>query len=240
MSNIEMLNPDRVLEGSSYSLKKVANRGFWEKSLQDFVTHWPFLLLSIIFSWLVFLPTLVLQSLISQGLFLIIVLTVAALMQVVILSFQKYGNLEKQNKSLQPQLEGIFANQTNFNTWLIFALSNLIVILLSMAYFLFSKYYRRDRCQPKKKMAIKSIKDRCRKAMKKGCLILVPLTTALLQILAVFLSLFASISLAAMTRTPEFRVVGACQEEICINNNTNKFFKEGDICQLEQFRYSMN
>ena len=238
VSNVEMLNPDRVLEGSSYSLEKVANRGFWENSLQDFVLHWKLLLLSIILSWFIFPATLALVSLVRvrQGLFLITVLTVAALMQVAIRSFHKYANLENQNKSIQLQLP----NQINSNTWLIFALCNLIVgiimVILYVAYFLFYECYGRDHHQPKKKLPNKSIKDRCRKAMKTKLLLLIPVTTALLQISTVFLSLFTSISLASSSKTPEFRVVGACQEELCINNNTNKFFKEDDICQLKQFR----
>ena len=236
VSNVEMLNPDRVLEGSVYALEKVANRGFWENSLQDFVLHWKLLFLSIILSWFIFPATLALVSLLRQGLFLITVLTVAALMQVAIRSFHKYANLENQNKSIQPQLP----NQINSNTWLIFALSNLIVgiimTILSVAYFMFYKFYGRDHHRPKKKLPNKSIKDRCRKAMKTKLLLLIPVTTALLQISIVSLSLFTSISLASPSKTPEFRVVGACQEELCINNNTNKFFKEGDICQLEQFR----
>ena len=76
--------------------------------------------------------------------------------------------------------------------------------------------------------------------MKIKLLFLIPVSTALLQVSTVSLSLFASISLATTSKTPEFRVVGACQEELCINNNTNKFFKEGDICQLEQFRCGKN
>merc|ERR1719458_1221941 len=157
-------------------------------------------------------------------------------MQVAIRSFHKYANLATQNKSIQPQLQ----NQINSNTWLIFALSNLIVgiimIILSVANFVFNKSYGRDHHQPKKKLPNKSIKDRCRKAMKTKLLLLIPVTTALLQISIVSLSLFTSISLASSPKTPEFRVVGSCQEELCINNNTNKFFKEGDICQLKQFR----
>ena len=236
VSNVEMLNPDRVLEGSSYALEKVANRGFWENSLQDFVLHWKLLFLSIILSWFIFPATLALVSLVRQGLFLITVLTVAALMQVAIRSFHKYANLANQNESIQPQLP----NQINSNTWLIFALCNLIVgiimVILYVAYFLFYECYGRDHHQPKKKLPNKSIKDRCRKALKTKLLLLIPVTTALLQISTVFLSLFTSISLATTSKTPEFRVVGACQEELCINNNTNKFFKEGDICQLKQFR----
>ena len=236
VSNVQMLNPDQVLEGSSYALEKVANIGFWEKSLQDFVVYWPHLLLAIILSWLIFLVILVLVSLFSQGLFLITVLTVAALMQVAIRSFHKYANLANQNKSIQPQLP----NQINSNTWFSFALCNLIVgiimTILSVAYFVFYKFYGQDHHQPKKKLPNKSIKDRCRKAMKTKLLLLIPVTTALLQISTVFLSLFTSISLATTSKTPEFRVVGACQEELCINNNTNKFFKEGDICHVEQFR----
>jgi len=166
VSNVEMLNPDRVLEGSSYSLEKVANRGFWENSLQDFVLHWKLLLLSIILSWFIFPATLALVSLLRQGLFLITVLTVAALMQVAIRSFHKYANLANQNKSIQLQLP----NQINSNTWLIFALCNLIVgiimVILYVAYFLFYECYGRDHHQPKKKLPNKSIKDRWRKAMK--------------------------------------------------------------------------
>ena len=157
-------------------------------------------------------------------------------MQVAIRSFHKYANLANQNKSIQLQLP----NQINSNTWLIFALCNLIVgiimIILSVAYFVFYKCYGRHHHQPKKKLPNKSIKDRCRKAMKTKLLLLIPVTTALLQISTVSLSLFTSISLATTPKTPEFRVVGACQEELCINNNTNKFFKEGDICHIEQFR----
>merc|ERR550519_1851466 len=99
-------------------------------------------------SWLIFLATLVLVSHVRQGLFLITVLTVVALMQVAILSFHKYGNLQNQNKSLQPELQGTFANKINLNTWLIFALCNLIVglimIILSVAYLMYYKCFGQD------------------------------------------------------------------------------------------------
>ena len=62
ISNTEMLKPQNVLEGSSYSLGKVANRDFWEKSLQDLISHWNLLLLSAPLSFLVFLVTMALMS----------------------------------------------------------------------------------------------------------------------------------------------------------------------------------
>ena len=39
VSNVQMLVPDQVLEGSLYSRAKLTNLGFWEKSLQVFITQ---------------------------------------------------------------------------------------------------------------------------------------------------------------------------------------------------------
>ena len=160
-------------------------------------------------------------------------LTVVALMSIGILSLKKAFNIHGK-KNLHTQLQDIFANKTNGNTWTFVSVFNLVVsviiIVIFVAHFFSYKRHQRDPCQAM------TIKDTIRKAIAKKLYIVIPFTTALLQILTVSLSLFTSASLAARPKAPEFMVVGACEEEICINDKTNKFFKEGDICHFENFR----
>ena len=61
VSSVEMLEPKKVLEGSKYALEKLAIRGFWEKSLQDFVSSKPLLFLSVFLSISIFLVCLILS-----------------------------------------------------------------------------------------------------------------------------------------------------------------------------------
>jgi len=64
---------------------------------------------------------------------------------------------------------------------------------------------------------------------------LVPMISLLIKVLLVVLAI-NSATLLASPSIKEFRVIGACPEELCINNSTNKFFAEGDLCVPEHFK----
>ena len=66
-------------------------------------------------------------------------------------------------------------------------------------------------------------------------ILLVPLFCLLLTSVLVVLTLYSSSCLVSPS-VKEFRVVGACPEELCINENTNTFFREGDLCTPEHFK----
>ena len=115
ISNTEMLKPQNVLEGSSYSLGKVANRDFWEKSLQDLIAHWNLFFLFAPLSFLVFLVTMALMSQATRATLIIVVviMTVTAMMHITILSLHESENLKNQRKNLQSEMRGVFENRTN-------------------------------------------------------------------------------------------------------------------------------
>ena len=110
ISSTEMLKPQNVLEGSSYSLGKVAKRDFWEKSLQDLIAHWNLLLLSAPLSFLVFLVTMALMSQASMATLIIVVviMTATAMMHVTILSLHESENLKNPRKNLQSEMRDVF------------------------------------------------------------------------------------------------------------------------------------
>ena len=66
-------------------------------------------------------------------------------------------------------------------------------------------------------------------------ILLVPFFSLLLTSVLVVLTLYSSSRLVSPS-VKEFRVVGACPEELCINENTNSFFREGDLCKPEHFK----
>ena len=245
ISNTEMLKPQEVLEGSSYSLGKVAKRDFWEKSLQDLISHWNLLLLSAPLSFLVFLVTMALMSQATRATLIIVVviMTVTAMMNVTILSLHESENLKNQRKNLQSQMRGVFENRTNQYLRLFLIVSSITAVtvtLLSAAYCLFIKVQQKSFCSTKKSDAsIISIRDVCKKVTKKKPLLLIPIISAALQILALYSSLSASISLTT-GKAPQFRVVDSCHEELCVSNDTKTFFQEGDLCRPEEFRWAEN
>lgn len=244
ISNTEMLKPQEVLEGSSYSLGKVANRDFWEKSLQDLISHWNLLLLSAPLSFLVFLVTMALMSQATRATLIIVVviMTVTAMMHITILSLHESENLKNQRKNLQSQMRGVFENTTNnyFRLFLIVSsITAVTVTLLSAAYCLFVKVQQKSFCSTKKSASIISIRDIYQKVTKKKPLLLIPIISAALQILALSSSLSASISLTT-GKAPQFRVVDSCHEELCVSNDTKTFFQEGDLCSPEEFRWAEN
>ena len=136
----------------------------------------------------------------------------------------------------------VFENKTNqcFRLFLIVSsIAAVTVTLLSAAYGLFVKCQRKRFCSTKKSAFIISIRDVCKKVTKKKLLLLIPIISAALQILAISSSLSASISLTT-GKAPQFRVVDSCHEELCVSNDTKTFFQEGDLCRPEEFRWAEN
>ena len=244
ISNTEMLEPQNVLEGSSYSLGKVGKRDFWEKSLQDLISHWNLLLLSAPLSFLVFLVTMALMSQATRATLIIVVviMTVTAMMHITILSLHESENLKNLRKNLQSQMRGVFENRTNQYLRLFLIVSSITAVtvtLLSAAYCLFVRGQQKSFCSTKKSACIISIGDVGKKVTKKKPLLLIPIISAALQILALSSSLSASISLTT-GKAPQFRVVDSCHEELCVSNDTKAFFQEGDLCSPEEFRWAEN
>ena len=139
-------------------------------------------------------------------------------------------------------MRGVFENRTNQYFRLFLITSSIIAVmvtLLSVAYFLFMKRQQKVICSTKKSASIISIGDVCKKVTKKTPLLLIPIISAALQILAIYSSLSASISLTK-GKAPQFRVVDSCHEELCVSNDTKTFFQEGDLCRQEEFRWAEN
>ena len=139
-------------------------------------------------------------------------------------------------------MRGVFENRTNnyFRLFLIvFSITAVLVTLLSAAYCLFIKGQQKRFCSTKKSASIISIRNVCQKVTKKKPLLLIPIISAALQILAISSSLTASISLTT-GKAPQFRVVDSCHEELCVSNDTKTFFQEGDLCSPEEFRWAEN
>ena len=139
-------------------------------------------------------------------------------------------------------MRGVFENRTNQYFRLFLITSSIIAVmvtLLSVAYFLFMKRRQKVICSTKKSASIISIRDVCKKVTKKKPLLLIPIISAALQILAISSSLSASISLTT-GKAPQFRVVDSCHEELCVSNDTKTFFQEGDLCSPEEFRWAEN
>ena len=139
-------------------------------------------------------------------------------------------------------MQGVFENRTNQYFRLFLITSSIIAVmvtLLSAAYFLFMKRQQKVICSTKKSASIISIRDACQKVTKKKPLLLIPIISAALQILALYSSLSASISLTT-GKAPQFRVVDSCHEELCVSNDTKTFFQEGDLCSPEEFRWAEN
>ena len=95
VSSVEMLEPKKVVGGSKYALEKLAIRGFWEKSLQDFVSYQPLLLLSMFLAISIFFVCVVF-SLKVYTVAVIILGTFIVLCSLSVISFHK-------NKDLEPQ-----------------------------------------------------------------------------------------------------------------------------------------
>ena len=119
-------------------------------------------------------------------------------------------------------MRGVFENTTNnyFRLFLIVSsITAVTVTLLSAAYCLFIKDQQKSFCSTKKSASIISIRDVCKKVMKKKPLLLIPIISAALPILALSSSLSASISLTT-GKASQFRVVNSCHEELCVSNDT--------------------
>merc|ERR1711963_8839 len=81
----------------------------------------------------------------------------------------------------------------------------------------------------------KTIEKAVRRMLLVKLVFLVPMISLLIKVLLVVLAI-NSATLLASPSIKEFRVIGACPEELCINNSTNKFFAEGDLCVPEHFK----
>ena len=66
-------------------------------------------------------------------------------------------------------------------------------------------------------------------------ILIIPTIGFLIKALLIFLTIYSSCLLVAPS-VKQFRVVGSCMEEICINNQTNKYFAEGDLCVPGAFK----
>ena len=81
----------------------------------------------------------------------------------------------------------------------------------------------------------KSIKEAIRRIWLYKFILLVPFICLGLTFLLVIPTLHSS-SLLASPTFKEFRVAGTCPQEMCLNNNTNKFYREGDLCTPDYFK----
>ena len=95
VSSVQMLEPKKVLEGSKYALEKLAMRGFWEKSLQDFVSFQPIFFLSMFLAVSIFFMC-VIFTIRVYTVAVIILATFIVLCSLSVFSFYK-------NKDLKPQ-----------------------------------------------------------------------------------------------------------------------------------------
>ena len=80
-----------------------------------------------------------------------------------------------------------------------------------------------------------SAREAIRRILLVKLILLVPFFSLLLTSVLVVLTLYSSSRLVSPS-VKEFRVAGACPEELCINENTNSFFREGDLCKPEHFK----
>ena len=138
----------------------------------------------------------------------------------------------------------MLVNKTNRSFWLFLGVSALILLLTLLFSVLFN-FAAKCLCPTKYtkdwigvlQQSTKTIEKAGRRILLAKPILLVPTICLLMKAFLVFLAINSS-SLLASPSVKEFRVVGACLEELCINNSTSKFFVEGDliICIPEYFR----
>ena len=234
VSSVEMLEPKKVLEGSKYALEKLAIRGFWEKSLQDFVSSKPLLFLSVFLSISIFLVCLIL-SLRVYTVAILILGTSTVLFSLSVFSFYS-AHFDKDFPTKT-------VNKTNRLFWLFLGISALMLLVLLHVSVSFN-FCAKHLC-PTKYIgdwsellgeSTRTIEQAVRRIWLVKPILLVPTISLLLKTSLFFLVISSSCLLVSPSAKKEFMVVGACLEELCINNNTNKFFGEGDLCLPDHFK----
>ena len=136
----------------------------------------------------------------------------------------------------------MLVNKTNRNFWL-FLGALALLLLFALLVCVFFNFGARCLCPTKYtkdwigvlQKSTKRIEKAVRRILLVMPILLVPTLGLLMKVFLVFLAINSSILLATPS-VKEFRVVGACLEELCINNNTNKFFGEGDLCLPDHFK----
>ena len=131
----------------------------------------------------------------------------------------------------------MLVNKSNRSFWLflgVLALVLLLALLVSVFFNFCATKYTKDWPGLLQK-STKTIEKAVRRILLVKPIFLVPTICFFMEVFLVFLAINSS-SLLVTPSVKEFRVVGACQEELCINNSTNKFFVEGDLCLPEYFK----
>ena len=173
---------------------------------------------------------------------IILILTSIVLLSLSVFSFFKNIDLKSHSASLHTELQNIFVNKANSGFWLfmgISALMMLLALLVSVSFNFCAKYlcsanYASHWLELLEE-STKNIEEAIRKVLQVKLVLLVPFCSLLLKALLIFLTMH-SLSLLASPNVQEFRVAGACPEELCINDNTNKFYREGDLCAPDHFK----
>ena len=241
VSSVQMLEPKKVAEGSKFALEKIAMRGFWEKSLQDFVSSKSLIFLSMFLAVSIFFMCVIL-SLRVYTLAIYIIVTSIVLLSSLVFSFYKIVNLESHVAALQTELQNVFVNKTNRSFWYFLGILSLmlLIVLLVCVFFNFCAKclcptkYTKDWAGVVQK-STKIIESSIRRILLVKLVLIVPIIGLLVKAFLVVLAI-NSLCLLASPSIKEFRVVGACLDELCINNNTNKFFGEGDLCVPHPFK----
>ena len=136
----------------------------------------------------------------------------------------------------------MLVNKTNRNFWL-FLGALALLLLFALHVCVFFNFGARCLCPTKYtkdwigvlQKSTKRIEKAVRRILLVMPILLVPTLGLLMKVFLVFLAINSSILLATPI-VKEFRVVGACLEELCINNSTSKFFVEGDLCVPHHFK----
>ena len=242
VSSSQMLDPKKVLGGSKFALEKLVIKGFWEKSLQSFVTAKPLLFFTMLLAISIFLIN-VISSLRLYIVPVNIIVSFIVLFYCLVFSFCKHLDLENYFAALHTELQNTFVNYTNRDFWPLLGVSALILILVLLVSVFFN-FCAKCMCPlyqcTKDRQGVvgkptTTIERTIRRILLVKPVLLVPTIGLLVKCLVILLTINSSCLLASPS-AKEFRVVGACLEELCINNNTNKFYREGDLCIPDHFK----
>ena len=243
VSNTQMLEPEKVLEGSKYALEKLGTSRFWEKSPQDFFDSKGHLVLAVFLSISFFLFWVLLLFILQINTIVIEIFLFLDLLVLTLMSAFSFYNGTKPSETVSTQVEEDFVNSFNMGFWVFLGVSFLVlssVYLVCILFVICNKLLCPSRPTKdwlgKVEKATKLIKEAILRIFRVKPVLLVPAIFSLpLKLTVLLLTIYSSILLASPS-TKEFRVVGSCPEELCISNQTQTFFQEGDLCVPDHFR----
>ena len=238
-----MLEPQKVLDGSYNALGKLGTNGFWGKSLLDFANSMGLLVLAVFLSVSFFLFWVLLLFFLQIDTTVIGIFLFVNLLLLISFSVFSFYNITSSSETFSTQLLEVCMTCANRGFWIFLGVS---FLLLSVVFLLcvFLIFCSKHLCPTRLAKDWLGIVERSTKMIKGGInkifmvklILLVPAFFSLhLKLNVLLLTIFSSILLASPS-TKEFRVVGSCPEELCISNQTQTFFQEGDLCVPDHFR----